>query len=190
MLRRMRGEDNDDTPAPPTSNAELNQAADPVVAVDNIRERISADALATGAPETEEVENCEPMKLEELRRASRKPTLSADLTAMRELANSSARRAIAKHHKRRHLDKALGLFVVCLIATGVGGYLLSVGMKAQEFLSPKFLGGSVLVFGGLLGGLKLLSLLLLAVREGSWEKKSPAKKPVEEVGPEGKPDKA
>ncbi len=177
MLRRMRGDENDDGSQPPqaSSSTTLNQNSNPVAAVDEILDQV--------APEREVVEqpnDNEPFDMEQLKRSSHKPMLPTDISAMRELANSSARRAIAKHHKRRHLEKALGLFLVCLIAICVGSYMLLSASSAQEFLGFNFLGGAASVLVGAFGIVKLLGLLLLAIREGAWEKKARVKTAVDQ----------
>jgi len=89
---------------------------------------------------------------------------------MRELANSSARSAIAKHHQRRHLEKALISFLVCVMALLVGGYLL---LTAKSYVGAPFIGGCMMVAIRAYGGGKLMGLLLSAIREGAWEAKSP-----------------
>ncbi|NOZ39687.1 MAG: hypothetical protein GXP24_05610 [Planctomycetes bacterium] len=169
MLRRMRGDENDDGSQPPqaSSSTTLNQNPNPVAAVDEILDQV--------APHREIVEqphDNEPLDMEQLKRSSHKPALPTDLAAMRELANSSARGAIAKHHKRRHLEKALGLFLVCLIATCVGGYMLQSAIAAEDYLGLNLLGGAATLLVGVFGGFKLLGQLLLAIREGSQEKKT------------------
>lgn len=173
MMRRMRGEvSEEETPTPQVSaEAAINQNPDPVAAVDEVRERVAAEEAAA-----QERLDAEPLDLEKLKRSSQKPQLPTDLSAMRDLANSSARGAIAKHHKRRHLEKALGFFLVCLIAIGVGGYLLLTAVTAQDYMSLSFIGGAIAVVVGAVGGLKLFSLLLLAIREGAWEKKASVKR--------------
>jgi hypothetical protein len=167
MMRRMRGDTNDENVAPPQSvgGTTVQQNQNRVPAADNRLDGV--------APETEvvaEPQDAEPFDMEKLRQSSRKPALPTDLTAMRELANSSARRAIAKHHTRLHLEKALGFFLVCLVAICVGGYMLMSALATNDFLSLSFVGGAVAVLVGMIGGFKLLSLLLLAIREGAWEK--------------------
>ena len=168
MLRRMRGDSNDDeaTPPQPTQTTQLNQDPNPVAAV--------SEVLSNVAPqEVPEPVNEDPIDLESLKRTSEKPDLPTDLAAMRELANASARKAIAKHHKKRHLEKAMGLFLVCLISICVGGYLLITATAAQDYTGVKFIGGAIAALLGVGGGLKLMGLLLAAIREGS----SPATKP-------------
>jgi len=171
MLLRMRGDANDEQSQPPqtSSTATLNQHPDPVAVVDQVLDRI--------APEREvakQAQDQEPFNLENLKQSSHKPVTPIDLSAMRELANSSARQAIAQHHKRHSLEKAFGLFLVCLIAIGIGSYMLLTATSAQEFLGFNFLGGAAVVLAGVGGVFKLLGLLLLMIREGAWKKKQPA----------------
>lgn len=112
----------------------------------------------------------EPMNMESLKKSSHKPALPMDLAAMRELANSSARGAIAKHHRRRHLERALGSSLVFLIATGVG---VSMMLKTLNYHDPYFGGGCIFVAIGVVGGSSLLGFLMRAIREGSWERTAP-----------------
>ena len=175
MLRRMRGDESDESSQVPQvdSSVKLNQNPNPVAAVDEV--------LGQVAPEVaEEPENLEPICMEELKRSSHKPTLPTDLAAMRELANSSARRAISKHHKRLHREKALGLFIACLALIGLGGYWLLTAVTAQDFLGLNFVGGAASVLLGGVGVFKVLGHLLLAIRDGSPAKKS-VKTSVEET---------
>ncbi|MEM8944479.1 MAG: hypothetical protein AAGD11_04785 [Planctomycetota bacterium] len=176
MLRRMRGDSEDDQASAPqaSEHVQLNQNPNPVSAVTDVLQNVAPPV----EPHTPEPESVEPIDLESLKRTSQKPELPTDLAAMRELANTSARKAIAKHHKRRHLEKAAGLFLVCLIAICVGAYMLLTGIAAQDFLGLNVLGGSIAVVIGAFGGLKLLKLLLLAIREGSWERGTTAKSKV------------
>ena len=176
MLRRMRGDDSDDELAAPqaSSSVTLHQNSNPVAAVDEVLDQVSAESEVA-----EEPENLAPIDMEELKRSSSKPTLPTDLAAMRELANSSARRAISKHHKRLHREKALGYFLGCLLAIGLGSYMLLKATAAHEFLGLGFLGGAVAVLVGAVAGLKLLGQLLLAIRDGSQVKK-PAKESLKE----------
>jgi len=172
MLRRMRGDENDDASQPPQveSGTTLNQNPNPMAAVDDVLDQVAPEREVA-----EEPQNTEPIDLEQLKRFSAKPALPTDLSAMRELANSSARRAIAKHHKRRHRDMALGIFLASLLATGVGGYMMLTAFAVQDFLGFTFLGGTGFVLAGVMGVWKMLGQLLLAIREGAWEKKKPEK---------------
>lgn len=174
MLARMRGDAKSPPPAPePRQTAPaVKKAPEPSKAVDQIKE-----PTPPITPQPEYTEPVEPIDLEKLKQTSRKPALPTDLAAMRELANSSARRAIAKHHKRRHLEKAMGLFFVCLVSICVGGYLVLGALEIGAFTSLGFLGGVLMVLVGVAGGFKLLGLLLAAIREGSWEKKGTKTKP-------------
>ncbi|MCG8450106.1 MAG: hypothetical protein MI725_11080 [Pirellulales bacterium] len=173
MMNRMRGEPNhEDRAAHPniSRTSQLRQDRDPLAAVDQVVRQVSASAQATESIPSE------PLDLETLKQSSHKPALPTDLAAMRALANNSARKAIAKHHIRRHLEKAFGSFLVCLIATAVGVYMM---LTTEYMLTPQFCGGAAATLIGAMGGGKLFGLLLRAVREGSWEYDVPAEIPVE-----------
>ena len=66
-----------------------------------------------------------PLDVEALRGATRKPPLSADLAAMREIANASARTAIASSHQRRDHDSAVGRIGAAVAFTVASAYLLA-----------------------------------------------------------------
>jgi len=169
MLARMRGEPSSKV-TPPLIRTNTNGDTthpDPVAAVDAVAKRIASTAS--------EIAEVEPLGLDELRETSQKPELLADLGAMRQLANQSARSAIAKHHRRRHLERALGSFFVCMIATAIGIYAL---LAVEDYRDAMFTGGCVAVLIGVVGGVRLARLLLLAIREGSWATSSKAKKPI------------
>ena len=170
MLSRMRGDTSSEpTPAPQVRNDEkLNQNPDPVEAVSAVLENVTPQASA------EQPVDDEPFDLEKLKRSSAKPTLPADLSAMRELANSSARGAIAEHHKRRHVEKAVGLFIVCLVAVAVGGYMLWAAIAEQRLLGANFIGGSIASVVGSVGAVKLFGVAVSAIRMGSIERKAAA----------------
>ena len=177
MMRRVRGDSSDEEVSAPQPREEvkINQAPNPVSAVNQVLQNVAPQPeVADETPESSE-----PIDLEALKKSSEKPALPTDLAAMRELANSSARKAIAKHHKRRHLEKAAGMFLVCVVMILVGAYMLITGAATQNFLGFEFLGGAIASVIGAVGGCKLLKQLMLAIRAGSWEKtraKATAKK--------------
>jgi hypothetical protein len=131
-----------------------------------------------GLEDQAEAEVVEPLDLSSLKKASKKEPLPIDMRAMRELANSSARSAIAKHSKRRHLESALSTFLICGISTGVAAYMM---LTAESFQSPMFLGGLIPAFVGLLWGVKLLGFLLDSIRGGSGHKPNPAEISIDEA---------
>ncbi len=114
-------------------------------------------------------EVAEPLDRDSQRKTSCKPPMPTDMKAMRELANSSARRAIAKHSKRRHLERAFSKSFVCMVASGVAAFMM---LSAESFQSPIFLAALVPAFVGLCWGFKLLGIFLEAIRESSWRKTS------------------
>jgi len=125
-----------------------------------------------------QAEVVEPLDLISLKNTSKKPPLPTDMRAMRELANSSARQAITKYSKRRHLETGFSTFLVCGISTGVAAYMM---LLAESFQSPLFLGGLILALVGLRWGVKLLGILLDSIREGSRHKSKPTEIPIDEA---------
>ncbi|QDT00151.1 FHA domain-containing protein [Adhaeretor mobilis] len=107
----------------------------------------------------------DPISIEELRQSSNKPKLTSDLGALRDLANSSARSAIAKSSKRRHYEIAISKLIICGIALPTAGYLM---YAAKSFTGLMFLGGAVTAIAGAYSGVQLLGCLLRAIRDGSW----------------------
>lgn len=108
----------------------------------------------------------EPLGLLELadwKGNSGKPTHAIDLTSMRELANSSARSAIAKHRKSRHFEGALGKFLVTSIAAGTAGCMMA---SAEHAVHPLFLGGCAVGVVSIYWGFQLLGVLLELIRDG------------------------
>lgn len=75
-----------------------------------------------------------------LRLARKRPTVSTNLAALRELANTSARTAIAHHHKRRHVQSALTKALICALASALSAYLM---LTSPGVYSSWFWGGCV-----------------------------------------------
>jgi hypothetical protein len=65
------------------------------------------------------------MDFEELKLAARKPAPTADMAALREIANSSARTAIASHSQRQSHESAMSKIAVALTALVSSAYLMS-----------------------------------------------------------------
>ncbi len=171
LMRRVRGESD------PCSTYDEPQLVTPS------NESTASDAGASLQELSElevqaEAEVVEPLDLNSLKNTSKKPPLPTDMRAMRELANSSARQAITKYSKRRHLETGFSTFLVCGISTGVAAYMM---LLAESFQSPLFLGGLILAFVGLLWGVKLLGILLDSIREGSRHKSYPAEISIDEA---------
>ncbi len=171
MMRRVRGDS-----VPEELSAllpSLAQVADPVAEVD-----AAADPAPSTYPEPVELALEKPLDLSSLKRSSQKHALPTNLAAMRELANSSARGAIAKHHKRRYMETALSKLVLCVAATGAAGYIL---LTAENFLSVRSFGGWVACAVGVTSGFRLFGELLEAIRSGAPAHTAPAEIPVDEV---------
>ena len=96
--------------------------------------------------------------------------MSSNLTAMRELANSSARTAIETHSKDRHLETAFSKLLISSIATGLAAYML---FTAEDLFSLASLGGWVAATIGVIWGFGTLKVLLEAVRAGSHQQHTP-----------------
>jgi hypothetical protein len=60
-----------------------------------------------------------------MKHATRKAPATSDLATMREIANASARTAIADHHKRRHHESAFGKLLVAAAASSCSAYVMS-----------------------------------------------------------------
>ena len=124
---------------------------------------ISKTETATEQPEpTAEPQELEPLDLESLKVSSKKPPLPTDIRALRELANNSARGAIAKHSKKRHKENTLSKLFICIVAAGA-----SFGMvhAAEDVTSPLFLGGAFSAVILAFAGAKLLSLVIQGNRD-------------------------
>jgi len=163
MMRRVRGDSVSEEVATPLVDPKDAPAEDPVAIVDSAIKRVASSTCV-------EVE--EPLSLECLKRSSHKPDLPVDLTAMRELANSSARGAIAEHNKGRHLEAAFSKFLICLLATGLAVYIL---WTAENYFSVRSIGGWVAGAMGATWGFKMLGVLLEAIRAGSQQHQAAAK---------------
>jgi hypothetical protein len=153
MLNRMRGSAGNSTSSQ-APNMPAAPAQQPAAAADKVPE--------------------EPFDWKKIKAESPNVELPTDLNAMRALANSSARGAIASHNKRLHLKKAIGLFSVCLFFVGVGIYMLWLGHMSQQYLGLNFLvGGSAVLTGGV-GAQRFFSVLRLAIQGVKEDKGSSA----------------
>jgi hypothetical protein len=101
------------------------------------------EPIAPIVPEERELDYdpSEPFDIESMKQG-RRPAISTDLTAMREIANSSARSAIATHMNRKKVESALGKIVVAMIALGAAGYLMSSSpsLHDMQFFIGAFVG--------------------------------------------------
>ncbi len=171
MMRRVRGETSSETTAPPLARSpEPDNGAvytNPVSRMTTLTERVSA----VPAVEPALAKEAGLINMQELKGTSQKPPLPTSLSAMRELANISARQAIAKHRKRRHFEGAFSKLLVSLIA---GVTATSMLITAENYTSPYFLAGcGVAVVSGF-WGFKLLGIVLEMIREGINKECTPA----------------
>lgn len=65
-----------------------------------------------------------PFEIESMKQGRRAP-ISTDLAALREIANTSARTAIATHRNKRKVESAIGKIVIAIAAFGASGFLMS-----------------------------------------------------------------
>ncbi|MDZ4658652.1 MAG: hypothetical protein SH868_13835 [Bythopirellula sp.] len=171
MMRRVRGETSSETIAPPLAKSEEPENGvaftNPVSRMTMLTQRVSAPPTAdpTHAKETGLID------LQELKGTSQKPPLPTSLSAMRELANISARQAIAKHRKRRHFEGALSKLLVGIIAGVTAAYML---VTAENYTSPYFLAGCAVAVVSGFWGFKLLGILLEMIRDGINNEGNPA----------------
>jgi hypothetical protein len=133
MMRRMRSS------AGPSSHAMPVMQAAPEPPKLSPVEQLAAAAVAQAAEEKAEAEI--ELDANGMLRMVRKPGMpSADFAALRELANSTARTAIAEHRQRRHVESALTKSIVCAVASATSAYLM---LTAPGIESPWFWGGCV-----------------------------------------------
>ena len=163
MMRRVRGETSSEAIAPPLAKL---PEAEKGVALSNPASRLTALTQRVSAPQAAEptpAMEVDLIDLQELKGTSQKPPLPTSLSAMRELANISARQAIAKHRKRRHLEGALSKLLVGAIAGVTATYMLAT---AESYTSPYFLAGCAVAVVSGYWAFKLLGIMLEMIRDG------------------------
>lgn len=119
LMRRVRGDGSSSAIAAANAAVRLMEA---------LPDAIVLEPPAPTAPDPEIEVDANGM----LRLARRQP-MSTDLAAMRELANNSARTAIARHRQRRRAELALSKGAICLLASGASAYLLMTASSAHSF---------------------------------------------------------
>lgn len=90
-------------------------------------------------PLSDESPSDEPFDIESMKQG-RRPAASTDLAAMREIANSSARSAIATHRKRRTAESTVGKVIVAVIALATSAGLM---WKSSSTSDWEFVVGAV-----------------------------------------------
>ncbi|MBA4105166.1 MAG: hypothetical protein C0485_05360 [Pirellula sp.] len=80
-------------------------------------------AVAPAEPAPLDYDPSVPFEIESMKQGRRAPA-STDLAALREIANTSARSAIATHRKKRKVESAIGKVIVALTALGTAGFLI------------------------------------------------------------------
>lgn len=97
----------------------------------------------------DEQESVEPIDLDQLRSSSQKPPMPTDMGALRSLANSAARKAIATSVQRRDLEIVASKLALCAIAVGASIYLMAASKRWDDPLS--IAGGVLALAGGYAG---------------------------------------
>jgi hypothetical protein len=109
----------------------------------------------TPAPEVAPAPEPEPeIELDEngMLRLVRKQPMTTNLSALREIANTSARTAIAHHRQRRRVESAVSKSLVCVTASAASAYLM---LTAPDMQSPWFWGGCVSLVAAVGSGAQL-----------------------------------
>jgi hypothetical protein len=75
-----------------------------------------------------------PLSFEDLKNATRKTPLASDLAALREIANSTARKAIATHTRRRSRESAITKMIVAVTALVSAAYLMASAPQLDNWL--------------------------------------------------------
>ena len=97
----------------------------------------------------------EPLEFEAMKLATRKQPFASDLAALREIANSSARTAIATHHERRHFESAVGKLTIAGAASFTSAYMMSSAPTISDWM---FWAGAVLAGVGVIAAFQVLKL--------------------------------
>jgi hypothetical protein len=127
LLQRMRGiADEGAAPAKGTTKGDRQPPARPQPPPETPTQKAVGDSSVVA----KKLLKLEPRKVA--------PEKSGGLAAMREIANLSARSAIATHHHRRGASRAWSNMIVGLVGLGCGVWLL---MQSPETDSPYFYGG-------------------------------------------------
>ncbi|RIK76180.1 MAG: hypothetical protein DCC67_14280 [Planctomycetota bacterium] len=92
---------------------------------------------------------------DQLRQTSRKTLQASELSVLREIANDSARTAIANHSERRQYESALSRIVVAFTATLSSAYLMA---SAPALSNPQFWGGVVAGVVGVTAAVQVIQL--------------------------------
>lgn len=177
MMRRVRGETNVELPTPVAEeqSTEDEENEEALLAVQEISRRMTTPGVVDSSSEQQQyAPDSAAVDQPKRTRESQQPI---DLTAMRNLANTSARSAIANHSKRRHLESAFTKFLICLIATVAAVSLLLI---SSSFRDLWFIGGCVAGGVAITWGMKLLGHLLASIREASRLRVTPVELDVEE----------
>jgi hypothetical protein len=121
MMRRVRS--NSPSYASSQVASVVTESIQDAVADTNLPTNHSADR--TQSVQSPDFLSDEPLRFEDLKLATRKQPLASDLAALREIANSTARTAIATHTQRQTRESALTKIVVAVTAMLSAAYLMA-----------------------------------------------------------------
>ena len=154
LMRRVRGSDQ-----PPGGPAPVEPAL-----LAGVEPRIGASAETASEELTASIPTEPEIELDAngmLRLVRKGP--ATDLSALREIANSSARTAIARHRQRRNAESAVSKAVVCALASAASAYLMATAPGINSF---PFWGGCATLAAALGTGLQLVVVLLRRISLG------------------------
>jgi hypothetical protein len=128
MMRRMR------TTSPSYESSQSAAALDALMpASGSLSTPVEPAAPVAFVPE-------EPFNIEDMKNSTRKTPLASDLAALREMANNSARTAIATHNHKQVRQSAVTKFVIALTAAATSAYIMN---SAPALDAWQFWGGAV-----------------------------------------------
>lgn len=117
---------------------------------------VSSPKVERPAEPTVEKDNTPLKNLESLRRGPA-PEQGRDMTALRELANQSARKAINTASSKQNKEAAMVNIGISAVACVCGGYLAS---QASNLISAQFVGGLAAFACSLVWGFRTLKLMM------------------------------
>jgi hypothetical protein len=121
MMRRVRGSSTSFVSEPATMRTHGSDAS----ASSWLPKSTEKAPMPSPYDATAQLLNAEPISFEALKAATRKVPLASDLEALREIANSTARKAIHTHVQRRSFESAITKLIVAVTAMASAAYLMA-----------------------------------------------------------------
>jgi hypothetical protein len=171
LMQRVRGESLGSGVWPATSSTEVDEREAPPAtsfATQAIQPIAASGYEPWSTVATVDERASEPLltNVEELKPKTPAPQFAADLQALRALANQSARHAIGVHTARKLRRNALTRFVIAVLATFAGLYLM---VYATSWWSLQFFGACVALFASLYWAKLTFGSLLRAIQVGAFQ---------------------